>query len=110
MRATQMFAMMSDSLFQFTFQILAFIIIIIVIIPEMSPIIIVGLVVFHHSVLAIDRTNRMAKRHTMLSLSPIMTTVAETVNARALIHVMRFEDFFLARQMRNVDTWNRLVR
>ena len=55
----------------------------------------------------VDKSNRAAKRHTMASLSPVMTTIGETVNGRALIHAMGLEDYYFDKQSRNVDTWNR---
>ena len=54
-----------------------------------------------------DRTNREAKRCVNLALSPVLTTMSETVEARAMIQAMRFEAFFAERMAADVDAWNR---
>ena len=77
------------------------------IVPEMVPIFFVGALLYTLSVSAVRRANREAKRETNNAQSPMLSTMTETVNGRLLIRVMKFERFFLARQLEHVDSWNR---
>ena len=87
----KMFAYIMDDMFQFTFLLLGLLVTICFVLPEMIAIFIVGLMVYGCGVVAVDRTNREAKREANLALSPVITTLAETITGRALIHAMECE-------------------
>jgi ABC-type multidrug transport system fused ATPase/permease subunit len=102
-----MFAHILDDILQFSFLILGLLVTISYVIPEMIAVLVVGLVVYGVGVVAVDRTNREAKRETNLALSPVITVLAETITGRALIHAMSFESYFEEKERRAVDEWNR---
>ena len=78
-----------------------------IVIPEMIAVLLIGLAVYGVGVIAVDRTNREAKRETNLALAPVITVMAESITGRALIHAMSFETFFEEKERRAVDEWNR---
>ena len=80
--------MFADHLMTMGFQCIALAMVMAIIVPKLTPLLVVGLVVFQFQIEAIDRSNRQAKRQAMNSMSPIMTTLAETVNGAPIIHAM----------------------
>jgi len=54
------------------------------------------------SVLAVNRSNREAKRQANLALSPLMTNISEIKTGRSLIIAMGFDMFFRQRHLRNI--------
>jgi ABC-type multidrug transport system fused ATPase/permease subunit len=77
------------------------------IVPQIIPVLFAAIVAYSLQVRAIDRTNREVKRQTNTALGPVMTLVQETVNGRALIHAMEFNDYFQARMCHNMNEWTR---
>ena len=101
------FAFIVDDLCHFSCIILAFLVVIGMIVPQIIPVLIVAMILYGFQVLAVDRTNREVKRATNTALGPVMTLVQETVNSRALIHAMGFEDYFSNRMYGLMDQWSR---
>ena len=58
-------------------------------------------------VVAVDRTNREAKREANIALSPVITNLAETISGRSLIHAMHFESFFEEKERAHTENWSR---
>ena len=104
-----MFAYIMDDILQFSFLLLGLIVTICFILPEMIAILVAGLTIYGFGVVAIDRTNREAKREANLALSPVLTTLAETISGRSLIHAMGFENFFEQKEQRNTEKWSRFT-
>ena len=105
----KMFAFISDDIMQFTFVLLSLLITICYILPEMVIILFVGLIFYGFGVVAVDRTNREAKREANLALSPVITTLAETISGRPLIHAMKFESFFEKKEILHTENWSRFT-
>ncbi len=105
----KMFSYITDDCMQFTGLLLALLVTICYVLPPMAIVLVVGLLVYTTGVLAVDRTNREAKREGNLALSPMMTILAESVSGRQLVHAMRFEPFFEKRERRATDAWNRFL-
>lgn len=101
------FAYIIDDVSQFLFLLIALLVVIIYIVPLMAPIVGASMLLYGWSVIAVNRTNREAKRATNAALSPLMTTIAETVSGRSVIQCMGFEQYFHARQCANLDAFNR---
>ena len=80
-----MFSDTWDNWIQFTFIMIALVCVTSMIVPEMVPIFFVGALLYTLSVSAVRRANREAKRETNNAQSPMLSTMAETVNGRLLI-------------------------
>ena len=104
----RMFAFLVDDAWHFVWLIVGLCAVIAVIVPEMVAVLVAGLFLAALCVVAVDRTNREAKRETNMALSPILTTISETVHGRALLQSMGLQDFFCRRNYRNLDTFNGL--
>ena len=97
----KMFAYIMDDMFQFTFLLLGLLITICFVLPEMIGILVVGLLVYGVGVVAVDRTNREAKREANAALSPVITTLAETITGNdsflmlCRVHLHSFHFIFL---------------
>ena len=65
----KMFGFMVDNCINLSFQIGALVVVMCIIIPPMTPVLIVGLILYQMVVQVVDKSNRAAKRHTMASLS-----------------------------------------
>merc|ERR1711871_122487 len=96
----------SDDLWQFTFLLIGLIVVICFILPEMIIVVCMGMAVYGVGVLAVDRTNREAKRETNNALSDVLTTIGETTNPRSLVHCIKLGALFRARQYSFIDEWN----
>ena len=103
----RMFSIIVDDIWNFTFLIVALVVIISVVIPEMSAVLAVGLSLYVTQFLAVDRVNREAKREANMALAPLITVVTECVNARELTRVLRCEDFFSTRTWKALDEYGR---
>jgi len=102
------FAYALDDLIQFTFLQVNLYVVIMILIPEMTIIIIPSIWLFSLSIVAVDQSNRWAKRNVNLSISPLMTNIVETTSARQLIISMGFGPFFCQRQKRNIHCFLRV--
>ena len=89
-----MFAIIVDDLWNFCFLILALVVIISVLIPEMSGVLFLGLFGYAAQFIAVDRVNREVKREANSALSPLLTVIAETVHGRRVARVLGCERFF----------------
>ncbi|GBG27380.1 ABC transporter, putative [Hondaea fermentalgiana] len=98
-------AFIFDDVFQFVFLLLSLAVVVCYIVPELVPVIFVGLALFIWQVVAVDRTNREVKRYSNQSLSPILTNISETIDARELIRCMQLENFFKLRHYSHVDRY-----
>jgi len=94
-----------DNYIHISFHQVILLIVIMVLIPEMIIVVVPSMMLYFISVVAVDRTNREARRQANLALSPIMTNVSETDAARTLITAMGFGPFFCKRQTRNINRW-----
>jgi len=99
----RMLAFVTDDLFQFSGMLLALCLMMCTLVPQISPMIFVGLVVYALVVVAVDRTNREAKRESNNAMSPVLTGLAEVTEGQALITVMGLQSFFVRRDCRAVD-------
>lgn len=77
------------------------------IVHEITPVLLVGMVLYGFTMIAVNRTNRQAKRETNAALSPLLTCVSETLAGSSVIHAMNFERFFQHRMIANVNAYNR---
>ena len=101
----KMFAQTVDGMANLGANTIAIAVVMCLIIPPLTPILIAGLIAYQVQIKAIDSSNRVAQRNKMVCLSPIMTTIGETVNGRALMHAMKFEQFFFNRQESFTNHW-----
>jgi ABC-type multidrug transport system fused ATPase/permease subunit len=99
----RMLAFVTDDVFQFSGMLLALCGTMCVLVPQISPVILIGLVVYGVQVLAVDRTNREAKRETNNAMSPVLTGLAEVVEGQGLVRVMALTDYFVRRDCLAVD-------
>ncbi|CAK9105208.1 Multidrug resistance-associated protein 1 (ATP-binding cassette sub-family C member 1) (Glutathione-S-conjugate-translocating ATPase ABCC1) (Leukotriene C(4) transporter) (LTC4 transporter) [Durusdinium trenchii] len=98
-------AFIFDDCFQFFFLLGALSIVVCYIVPELVAVFFVGFALFGWQVVAVDRSNREAKRAANGALAPILTNVSETVNARDLIRCMKLEHYFCQKHFANVDRY-----
>ena len=101
----KMFGFMVDNCINLSFQIGALVVVMCIIIPPMTPVLLSGSC--YTKWLSRLSTSQPRGKDTRWPPSPVMTTIGETVNGRALIHAMGLEDYYFDKQSRNVDTWNR---
>lgn len=99
-------AFIFDDVFQFTFLLLSLAIVVCYVVPELVPVIFLGLALFCWQVVAVDRSNREVKRYANQSLSPILSNISETIDARELIRCMQLEEFFCKRHYTHVDRYS----
>ena len=78
-------------------------------VPVVAPFMLVGAALYAAQVVAVDRTNREAKRMANTSMSPLLTNFSEANTARVLTRTLGGGacEFFLRRQMQFVNTFNR---
>jgi len=98
-------AFIFDDCFQFFFLLMALALVVSYIVPELAPVIVIGFGLFAWQVVAVDRANREIKRYANIALSPILTNISETINARELIRCMQLESFFCQRHFSHVDRY-----
>ena len=101
------FAFIVDDIWHFFFIIVAFLVVIGLIVPQIVPVLFFATIFYSFEVVSVDRSNREVKRASNNSLGPIMTLVQETVNGRALIHAMKFHSFFSEQMYSHVNEWSR---
>lgn len=92
---------------QFSFCALGLIIVLVVLLPGMTPVILASLLAFGVQALASCRAQREAKRDSNNAMTPVQGTLTEIKRGRLLIRVMRLESFFTARYR---DAMDRLTR
>ena len=101
------FAFIVDDMCHFSFIILAFLVVIGIIVPQIVPVLFFAAIFYAFEVISVDRANREVKRASNNALGPILTLVQETVNGRALIHAMGFHLFFSEQMYLRVNQWSR---
>jgi ATP-binding cassette, subfamily C (CFTR/MRP), member 1 len=101
------FSFIVDDICHFCCIILAFLVVIGMIVPQIIPVLFCSMILYGFQVVAVDRTNREVKRATNTALGPVMTLVQETVNSKSLIHAMGFEAYFSNRMYSLMDEWTR---
>jgi ATP-binding cassette subfamily C (CFTR/MRP) protein 1 len=72
-----------------------------------APFVFVGTLVYAANVVAVDRSNREAKRMSNAAMAPILSTIAECVNGRTQLRVMAESDFMSRRFNSRVDEFSR---
>jgi ABC-type multidrug transport system fused ATPase/permease subunit len=99
----RMLCFVTDDMFQFAGMLMALCGMMCVLVPQITPVVVVGLVTYVLLNMAVDRTNREAKRESNNAMSPVLTGLSEVVEGQALIRVMGLDDYFVRRDCRAVD-------
>ena len=76
-----------DDVLHFGLGVLAIIIVILLVVPELAPMLVLGLSIYSFSVVAVDRTNREVKRMMNNALSPMMSVFTDVSRGRSVIQV-----------------------
>lgn len=98
---------MVDVIVQFSFTIIALLLVICTVMPYVTPVAFAGIVAFYFQYVAVDRSQREVKRFANTALSPMLTNVSELVSARVLVRVMGYGDFFHSRHCEFTDHYSR---
>merc|ERR1719191_878182 len=101
-----MLARMLDNVGQFISHATTMMLIILAIVPQLVPVVILGLYGYKVLGVMVDRSNREVKRMKDQCMAPILSNMAETVNARSLSrHDVEVRRFFLRRHFTAVDRY-----
>jgi ABC-type multidrug transport system fused ATPase/permease subunit len=96
-----------DNLMQFTFTLLVICIVVIAIVPLVAPFVFLGMFAYAANVVAVDRSNREAKRMSNAAMAPILSTITECINGRTQLRVMAESEFMSHRFNSHVDEFSR---
>jgi ABC-type multidrug transport system fused ATPase/permease subunit len=103
----QVLSRFTDNLFQLLATVLALIVVVCVLVPEVTIIILISSVLFSAQVLAVDKSNREIKREANLAMSHVQTVITESVNGRMTLRIMDSSQIFWDRFQMSADAWNK---
>jgi len=103
----QMLSFIVDDVLHFTCQIIVLIVLVCIVVPYTAFVIVVAVPLYAFNVLAIDRTNREAKRMANMALGPVITNLNEQVQGRLVVETQDKQHFFRARSFKYVDDFNK---